>query len=74
MKNLKPIRFNRHDVAVMIRVANFFDPNFARKVGEPAHGIELYADLIEEGCGVSPAILEYFNLRRDKRSFVWNPR
>ena len=70
----KPIRFDRRGVALMIRVANFLDPKFAQKVGEPARAIELYADLVEEGCGVSPAVLKYFNLQRDKRSFVWNPR
>ena len=72
---MKPIIFDRRGVALMLRVANFFNPNFAKQVGEPSSdAIELYADLIEEGCGVSPTVLEYFNLHKVKRGYEWIPR
>ncbi len=73
-KPRKPIRFNRRQLALMVRVADFLDPKFARKVGEPRWAIGMYADLMTEGCPPSPAILRYFSLRKERGGYVWNPR
>ncbi len=70
----KPIRFNRRQVALMVRVADYFHPNLAQQVGEPEGAMDLYADLIIEGFPLTPALLKFFGLKRDGRSFLWNPR
>lgn len=76
MKNpaFAPIRYNRRQVALMVRVAMMFDPDFSRKVREPKYALDLLAINIEQGYGPKAALLRYFNLHRDGEAFAWNPR
>ena len=71
---MKPIHYDRREVALMVRVATMFDPKFSRKVRKPKYFLELVAVCIEQGYGPKAAILRYFNLHRVGEAFVWNPR
>ena len=71
---MKPIRFDRCQVALMVKVADYFHPNFATQVGEMKPVINLCIRMIAKGCmDPNPQILNFFCLRKDGDGFVWEP-
>jgi hypothetical protein len=75
MSAFKPIRYDQRQVVLMVKVAAFYDPKFAKKVREPrGAALDLLVKLLEGGMPPSPAILRYFDLQREGKAFVWNPR
>lgn len=72
--NLPAIRYSRRQLALMIRAAELFDPNFPDSIQEPKQAIGLLADLVREGAGPSGSVLAYFGIQRSGREFVWIPR
>jgi len=68
---MKPIRYNRRQVALMVKIASCFSHSFAAQVGEaPARILEIAAgELVPP-----PAVLCRFGLEAKGRSYVWNPR
>jgi len=68
---MKPLRYNRRQVALMLTVATHFNPSFTKQAGESA----ACAALMVVGIMAStPAILKAFDLRLDWKRYVWNPR
>lgn len=68
---MKPIRYNRRQVALMVKVADFSSVSFAREVGEePARILQMAAGEIAP----TPAVLRHFALKAEGRSYVWHPR
>jgi hypothetical protein len=68
---MKPIRYNRRQVALMVKFENYLSVSFATQVGEaPARILEIAAGELAP----PPAVLRHFGLEAKGRSYVWNPR
>jgi hypothetical protein len=65
------IRYTKRQVALMVTVAMHFNPSFATQACEPAARAAMVAAGI---MAPTPAILESFDLRKDGKRYVWNPR
>jgi len=68
---LKPIRYSRLQVALMVTMAMHFHSDFARQTGEVSSCVSMIA------AGVLPPtskILESFDLRKDGKGYSWNPK
>ena len=68
---MKPIRYNRRQVSLMVTVARHFDPGFAGRIGEPSATVSLVAAGI---AAPTAKIVQAFGLRKERKAFVWNPR
>ena len=68
---MKPIRYNRRQVALMVTVARYFDSGFAGCIGEPSTRVNLVAAGI---AAPTAKIAQAFGLRKERKGFVWNPR
>ena len=71
MNSLKPIRYNRRQVALMVTVARHFDSGFAGCIGETSTRVNLVAAGI---AAPTAKIAAAFGLRKDGRGYQWNPR
>jgi hypothetical protein len=61
---MKPIHYNRRQVALMVQVAAHFDPDFAGQAGE----------IIDGSLDPTLTVLNLFSLRAEGEGYVWNPR
>ena len=68
---MKPIRYNRRQVSLMVTVARHFDPGFAGRIGEPSAMVSLVAAGV---AAPTAKIAQAFGLQKTGRRFVWNPR
>jgi hypothetical protein len=68
---MKPIRYNRRQVALMVKVADFSSVSFAAQVGEAS---ALILEMAAGELAPTPAVLRHFGLESEGRSYVWNPR
>jgi hypothetical protein len=68
---MKPIRYNRRQVALMVKIAAYFSVDFASHVGEAS---TLILQIAAGELAPTPAVLRHFGLESEGRSYVWNPR
>ena len=68
---MKPIRYNRRQLSLMVTVARHFDSGFAGCIGEPSATVSLVAAGI---AAPTAKIVQAFGLRKERKAFVWNPR
>lgn len=68
---MKPIRYDRRQVALWVKVASFFNPDLPVKVGETSFVVDF---VIDEAIPPTPPILNYFNLTAEGDHYVWQPR
>jgi len=71
MNPFPPIHYNRRQVALMVQFAVYLSADFAGQVGEVAARISMIAAGI---IAPTPAILGFFDLQKDGKRYVWNPR
>jgi integrase len=68
---MKPIRYDRRQVALMVYFESRLSVGFAAQVGDaPARILEIAADEFAP----TPAVLRHFALKAEGRSYVWHPR
>ena len=68
---MEPIRYNRRQVALMVKIAAHFSVSFAAQVGEAS---TLISKMAAGELAPTPAVLRHFGLEAEGRSYVWNPR
>jgi hypothetical protein len=68
---MKPIRYNRHQVALMVKIAAHYSVSFAAKVGETRERI---LEIAAGEFAPPPAVLRHIDLKVEGGSYVWNPR
>jgi hypothetical protein len=68
---MEPIRYNRRQVALMVKIAAYFSVNFAAQVGEAS---ALILEIAAGELAPTPAVLRHFDLKAEGRSYAWNPR
>ena len=68
---MKPIRYDRRQVALMVKVAAYFHPHFAERAGEAATVIRRVA---QGRKAPTLAILDIFGLHAEGKDYVWNLR
>jgi len=66
---MKPIVYDRREVALMVKVGAFFDPKFARSTGESSVRIHRMAT---GRIKPSASILNRFNLQEKEGSYEWH--
>lgn len=68
---MKPIRYSRRQVALMVTFATIYSSGFATQVGEAS---TLIPKIAAGEAPPTPAVLRHFGLEADGQGYVWSPQ
>lgn len=71
VRKFPPIRFSERQVALMVQIAILYDINSVQ--ADTGHTRRELRDIAARKTPPTPAMLNYFRLKRRRSAYMWNP-